>query len=164
MRETLEGEFNLFCAKDVNTIFEEVRDILPELKPWNLEQSYILDEEKRVISTKIMNSDSKKEGYKVEIDAFLADTKYTLVSKSNYLSLVINYFEDGELIAEEYEVSYKDSIVRRKASYIRKDKTLYYKEAFNLENQKGKLDYDNSFDLAIMMGKMKERDEVRVRK
>ena len=151
MEETINKEFYLVCSKDINSIFDEIKDFLPNFKPWNLNQSYVLDADKTVLSTKTSDNNGNKEGYKIIINSVLNKAKYILITKDNYLSLEEQYYTNTGSVSKLYEVEYDGELVYRSASYVDSDKANYYSEEHDLRTRRGKNDYENSDSLIKIM-------------
>lgn len=163
MEETINKEFYLVCSKDINSIFDEIKDFLPNFKPWNLNQSYVLDADKTVLSTKTSDNNGNKEGYKIIINSVLNKAKYILITKDNYLSLEEQYYTNTGSVSKLYEVEYDGELVYRSASYVDSDKANYYSEEHDLRTRRGKNDYENSDSLIKIMKSLCKKDSQRIR-
>lgn len=136
MKNSFNEDFIKYCGCDIEEIFNEVKELLPELEIWQLKQSVILDDDKKVLCRSILDDNKKCIGYKISIDAIL-DTvyKYRLTMLENSILLTKNYFLDGDFIQELYKSELLGVNIKRSVSYQENKRYLKYNESSDITSK-----------------------------
>ncbi|MGM9878925.1 MAG: hypothetical protein ACI31R_02750 [Bacilli bacterium] len=127
--------------KDINNIYNEINKHIPYLKNWQLNQSVIFEENKKILCKAITNDKKEKIGNKISI-YFTEDSLclYELINSKNSLSFIKSYTEDEKIIKEIINISLSKNLLSRSCLYKENEKELSYKEIYNIKEDTTKIE------------------------
>lgn len=162
MKEKLSVEFKNKCFKDIEEIYGEIEDYVPELPSWQMHQSVVLGEDCKLLCRAILDDDSSIIGYQVNLDVLKGDIcKYRLTILENSLEFTKDYSVNGDMIRELYKTELDGAVVNRMCIYEKNQKYLKYDESHdsNLEFNK----WDSYAEISGALKNSLETRKARVR-
>lgn len=135
MNNTLKNKQSCKYKKDIANIYSEINNHLPHLKSWQLNQSVIFEENKKILCKAITNEKKEKIGNTVII-SFTENSPYSyeLTMLENRLSFVKSYFQDNDAIREKTDIFLDENYINRSCNYKVNEIELNYEERYNLKD------------------------------
>ena len=163
MKNKLSLEFKNNCYNDVEEIFKEIEDFMPNIEIWQMYQSVVFDDNKKILCRAILDEKDKCVGHQIKIDVYL-DTlyKYRLNILENSIELNKSYTIDNILHEELFKVEQEKEIIKRMYIYQEGDKYLKYNETY--DSGKIKEERDSFGVISNNIKKCITKNKVKVRK
>lgn len=155
MKNVLDNNLRENGALYIEEIFEKVSPFLSQFELWQLEQSAIFDNDKKILCRRILNDKSELEGYRIAIETTLEEYTLTILRKS--VELTKNYCFGEYSFKEINKVESENDDIKITIKYQENSESLEY---FN------KIDEDNivSFeDITEMLKSLFYRPKVYMR-
>ena len=164
MKESMNNEFISLCKTDIDAVLSNIKEYVPDLKEWQLNQSAILEADKKVLCKATYDEDNNKDGYRIDI-CLQDDETYTVFCKDNSLRLEKNYFEGFISVTEIMEVEYDEDekTIYRSLEYYRGGTQAVYEEAYEIRNELDAKAYEIKDDINDLMETLKPRNKRRIR-
>lgn len=162
MKNKLSLEFKNNCFNDIEEIFKEIGDFMPEIEIWQMNQSALFEDNKKILCRAILDNNDRCIGHQIKIDVYL-DTlfKYRLNILENSIELNKSYVIDSILIEEFFKVQQEKEIIKRVYIYQEGDKYLKYNETYDTGRTKEERDsfgeISNNIKNCITKNKVKVR-------
>lgn len=140
----LNDDFIKICNKDIVAMYKEIEQYIPSVITGYLDQSIILEENKRIIFQNIKDQDNNKIGKEIKI--YFKDNELSYINIKVYrnrISLKKKYYLDDNQYLQKYEISLIENIIKKeKVIYINniKEATIDY---FNILKNEDLIDYNN---------------------
>ena len=140
----LNDDFIKICNKDIVSMYKEIEQYIPSVITGYLDQSIILEENKRIIFQNIKDQDNNKIGKEIKI--YFKDNELSYINIKVYrnrISLKKKYYLDDNQYLQKYEISLIENIIKKeKVIYINniKEATIDY---FNILKNEDLIDYNN---------------------
>lgn len=140
MNNTLKNEQSLKYKKDIANIYSDINKHIPKLKNWQLNQSVIFEENKKILCKAITNENKEKIGNTITIYFTGNDPySYELIMFENSLSLTKKYFQDDNKIEEIIDIFLDKDYINRSCYYKVNEIDLSYKEIYNTKENTTKI-------------------------
>lgn len=140
----LNDDFIKICNKDIVAMYKEIEQYIPSVITGYLDQSIIIEEDKRIIFQNIKDQDNNKIGKEIKIHFKDNELSYINIKVyRNRISLKKKYYLDDNQYLQKYEISLIESIIKKeKVMYINniKEATIDY---FNILKNEDLIDYNN---------------------
>ena len=129
MKDCLDSKFLDYCFDDIDDILRQMEDVLPDLFLWQLKQSVIIEEDKKIFCRAIFNDQRKCVGYMINAEVF-NDTnyKYQLIMLKKSICLMRDYSIGDNCIQEVYRAELNDDNIVRDVIYKENGKYLKYED------------------------------------
>lgn len=135
MKNKINDNYSLKYKQDANDICEEINKYLPNIEKWQLDQSVILGEDKKIIMRAVKDTKNEKIGNMITI--YFKGNNPSICSLAifkNSLSLTKMFLQPEKEVTEFTSISLKDNTLNRECFYKINDETLEYQETCNLDN------------------------------
>ena len=116
MLSNLSDNFKNNLGKDFEVLYDQVKDIVPDLNKWQLNNGYLFDEEKNV---RVLFTETKKNG--------ILCNKVNLKNLNNKEEISMRFYNDKFFFEKEKRTPYEDSI---KTSTYLFDEKDYIKKVY----------------------------------
>lgn len=140
----LNDDFIKICNKDIVAMYTEIEQYIPSVITGYLDQSIILEEDKRIIFQNIKDQDNNRIGKEIKIHFKDNELSYINIKVyRNRISLKKKYYLDDNQYLQKYEISLIENIIKKeKVIYINniKEATIDY---FNILKKEDLIDYNN---------------------
>lgn len=140
MNNILKNKQSLKYKKDIDNIYIDINEHIPKLKNWQLNQSVIFEENKKITCKAITNEKKEKIGNTITI-YFSGNNPYSyeLIMFENSLSLIKKYFKDNNKVEEIIDIFLGESYINRSCYYKENEVGLSYKEIYNIKENTTKI-------------------------
>ena len=133
MKNKLSLEFKNNCFYDIEEIFKEIEEFMPEIEIWQMNQSVVFENNKKILCRAIHDKKDKCIGHQIKIDVYLDVLyKYRLNILENSIELNKSYNVNNLQIEEFFKVQQEKEIIKRMYLYQEGDKYLKYNEIYDI--------------------------------
>ena len=164
MENKLSSEFKNNCSKDIEEIFGEIKEFMPEIQLWQMHQSVVLDDNIKILCKATLDKGDKCIGHQIQINVLLDILyKYRLNILESSIELSKIYNIDNVQIKELFKVEQEKEMIKRLYIYQEGDTYLKYNENYDVTRTNEERDsfekIRNDIKDCINKGKVKVRKQ-----
>lgn len=164
MLSNLSESFINNLGKDFEILYEQVKDIVPDLNKWQLNNGYLFDEEKNV---RVLFTETKKNG--------VLCNKVNLKDLGSKEEISMRFYDDKFFFEKEKSTPYEDSIktstylfdekdyIKKIYSFVCNEDYITLGIYFNKNNSKIEITLDSNLDKEKLEGLLNKYDILNIR-
>ena len=157
-------DFKNICKKDIEEMLKIINVYLPDLEEWNLEQSAIFEDDKRIICKSVKDNKNNKLGYDIRIHITDDNNSfYHFRYMHNNVFLIKKTWNNDKVSTEGVCVLLNNNEITRIVKIQSNEKIALHEKKYNINNKMDLQAYLNSESFQSIIADLKVNRKERKR-